>query len=293
MFFYILYRIGFFLSNALPLKVVYWLAERFADIHYCISKKDREAVTENLSTVLKKDIAGSRVLARKVFRNFGLYLVDFFRIPKLNKENIDRNVKIEGLENIDKALKENKGAIILSCHIGNWEIAGVAVGIKGYDISAVTLNHRHDRINDFFIKQREENGMKVIGMSSVMRGCIRTLLRNGMLALVGDRDFTDSGVTLEFFGVPTSIPKGPAALSLKTGSPIIPGFCIRHDRFSYKLIFEKPIEIKKIPGMTEEEMIKRATESFVPVMEKYIKAYPEQWLVFRRFWEAPTDAFVL
>ncbi len=293
MFFYILYKLGYILANILPLRFAYWLAERFCDIHYFVARKDRKAVTENLSAVLKKDIGECRVLAQKVFRNFGLYLVDFFRILRLDKEVVEKRVRIVGLENVEKVLRQNKGIIILACHIGNWEMGGVAMGIKGYDISAVALNHRHRKINEFFIKQREERGLKVITTSSVMKRCVSVLLRNGLLALVGDRDFTNSGIMLDFFGVPSSIPKGPAMLGLKTRSSIIPGFCIRENRYNYKLIFEKPIEVKETPGVTKEEIVKRATQSFIPIMEKYIRTYPEQWLVFRRFWEAPVDAFVL
>jgi len=293
MFFYILYKTGYFLANALPLRAAYWLAERFCDIHYFVSKKDRDAVAGNLSIVLKKDAAECRALAQKVFRNFGLYFVDFLRMPRLNKDNIDQKVEIVGLENVEGVLKQKMGVIVLTCHIGNWELGGVTMGIKGYDISAVVLSHRHKNINEFFIRQREEKGLKAIKANSIMKRCVSVLLRGGILALAGDRDFTGSGLMLDFFGVPTSIPKGPAMLGLKTNSAIVPGFTIRDGRHKYKLIFEKPIYVKEMPGVTNEEIVKRSTETFVSIMEKYIMAYPEQWLVFRKFWEAPVDAFVL
>ncbi len=115
----------------------------------------------------------------------------------------------------------------------------------------------------------------------------------GILALAADRDFTDSGIELDFFGVPTSIPKGPAALSLRFGSPIVPCFLIREDRFNYRLIFEEPIEIKERQGIATEEITREATRNLVSIMERQIASYPEQWLVFRRFWEVPENAFVL
>ena len=245
MFFYILYKLGYIISNILPLRAAYWLAERFSDIHFSVAKKDREAVAQNLSIVLKKDIEQSGILARRVFRNFGLYLVDFFRMGRLNKKILKRMVRVEGIENLDAALKKKKGVIALTCHIGNWEMGGVVTAMLGYDISAVVLTHHHRNIN-------------------------------GILALAADRDFTDSGVTLDFFGVPTSIPKGPAMLSLKTGSSIVPAFFIRDKRLNYKLIFGKPIEVTKTPGIKDDEIIKRATEGFIPIMEKYIRQYPEQ-----------------
>jgi len=269
------------------------LAERFSDIRFFIAKKDREAVAENLRAVLKKEKSLSRTLARKVFRNFGLYLVDFFRIHRLDKEYVKRKVRIEGLENVEKVLKEDRGVVLLTGHIGNWEMGGVVVAIMGYDISAVALNHRHQNINQFFIRQREKKGLKVITMNAVMKRCVSALLKKGMLALLGDRDFTNSGIMLDFFGIPTSIPRGPAFLSLRTNCPVVPVFFIREGRYNYTFIFDKPIEVERISGVEENEIVRQATLKFTQILEKYIKKYPEQWLVFRKFWETPVDAFVL
>lgn len=294
MFFYILYKIGYYIANILPLNVAYIFAEKCSDLQYFLIKNDRENVTKNLSIILNKDIGECRILARKVFRNFGLYLVDFFRASRLTKEIIDKKVEIVGIENIDKALKENRGAIVLTAHLGNWEMGGIAMALVGYDISAVTLNHKYKNINDFFIRQREEKGFKVISMSSVMKRCVSALKNGGLLALAGDRDFTNSGIVVDFFGMPTSIPKGAAALSLKIGSPIVPGFFVRKDNKScYKLIFDVPIYAAEIPGISEDKIIKDTTEKFIPIMEKYIKMYPEQWLIFRKFWEPLKNISIL
>ena len=293
MIFYILYRIGYFLANALPLKLAYSLAKRVSDMQYLVSKKDREAVESNLNIITKKDAEECRKLARKVFRNFGLYLVDFFRMSRLTKEDIGKRVTLQGVENIDGVLKQNKGGIILTCHIGNWEMGGVVAAMLGYDVSAVALTHKHKNINDFFVKQREDKGMKVIPISHIMKRCVSALRKKGLLALAGDRDFTNNGMVMNFFGVPTSIPKGPVIFSLKTDSPIIPGFFIRRDTFNYTFIFDQPIYLKEIPGRDRDEIMKEANEKLVAIMEKYIRAYPEQWLIFRKFWETPVDALAL
>jgi KDO2-lipid IV(A) lauroyltransferase len=293
MIFYILYRIGYFFANALPLKLAYSLAKRVSDIQYFFSRKDREAVALNISIITKKDIKECGKLSRKVFRNFGLYLVDFFRMSNLTVEEIRKRIKIEGIENIDGVLNQNKGGIVLTCHIGNWELGGVAMGMLGYDISAVALNHKHKKINNFFIEQRERKGLKVIQIDHSMKRCVSVLRNKGLLALAGDRDFTNNGISVDFFGMNTSIPKGPAMFALKTNSPIIPGMVVRQDSFNYKLIFDTPIELRETPGMDKDEAIREASKKFVSVMEKYISAYPDQWLIFRKFWEAPIDAQVV
>jgi KDO2-lipid IV(A) lauroyltransferase len=293
MLFYFLYKIGYFISNVLPLSGAYWLAERLANLQYRFAAKDRESVIKNLSIVLKRPASECTGKSREVFRSFGLYMVDFFRMPKLTKAEIEKRVRFEGLENLDNVLKRGKGAISLSCHIGNWEMGGVVTAMLGYDISAVALTHKHKNINEFFVGQREKKGLKVIAVNSVMKRCVSALFNNGILALIGDRDFTDSGVVIDFFGVPTSLPKGPAALSLKTGAAVVPSFFIREGRSNYKLIFGEPIEVKEKTDVSKEDIVKDATKNFVLIMEKYIRKYPEQWLIFRKFWETPADVFVL
>ncbi|MFH1783050.1 MAG: lysophospholipid acyltransferase family protein [Candidatus Omnitrophota bacterium] len=293
MIFYLLYKFGHFLANTLSIKHAYFVAERFSDVQCFLSRKDRRAVQENLSKVLNKKPEECLGLARKAFRNFGLYLVDFFRVTQYTKEDFKKRVKIVGLENVDNVLKQGRGVIVLSAHLGNWEIAGIAMGARGYDISAVTLNHKHKNIDDFFIDQREKKGMKVITMNSAMKKCVSCLRKAGLLALLGDRDFTDSGVMLKFFGKETSIPKGPVLLSLKTNAAIIPGFGIRTSRFDYTLFFEEPLDIKVDESLDKREAIKEAVKATIPIMEKYIKKYPEQWLVFRRFWEKIEDPMAL
>lgn len=277
----------------LPLKAAYFIAEIVTDIQCFFAVKDREAVAGNLKLVLNKEISECRAMARNVFRNFGYYLVDFFRLGNLDKKTIQEKVKFIGLENIDNVLKEKRGIILLSCHIGNWEMGGVVMGILGYKINAVALNHKHERINKFFINQREKKGMKVITIDSMMKRCVSVLRHGELLALLGDRDFTNSGITLDFFGMPTSIPKGPAILSLMTGVPIIPGLFVRDGKFNYKFIFETPIYIKEKPGVDKDEVIKDASREFVHVMERVIKTYPDQWMVFRKFWETPVNINIM
>ena len=281
------------MANVLPLKLAYSLSKRISDLQYVFVAKDREAVALNLSIITKKDIKECRKIARKVFRNFGLYLVDFFRMPNMSDADIKKRVKVEGIENIESVLKQGRGGIILTCHIGNWEMGGVVMAMLGYDMSAVALTHKHKDINTLFIKQREKKGLKVIPITHIMKPCISALRRKGLLALAGDRDFTNNGVVMDFFGMPTSIPKGPAMFSLKTGSPIIPGFFIRRDSFNYSLIFDQPIYLKETPGMDKDEIIKEANKQFVAIMEKYIRQYPDQWLIFRKFWETPVDALAV
>ncbi|MFC1804677.1 lysophospholipid acyltransferase family protein [Candidatus Omnitrophota bacterium] len=279
MFSYLLYRLGQLLAVHMPLKACYRVAIFISDSHYAVADKDRKRVTGNLRVIFpgktQEEIAGIRI---RMFRNFAKYLVDFFRVPILNRDNIKERVKIENLQYIDQTLSRGKGAVILSAHLGNWELGGIAMGLAGYPISAVALEHKDKRVNDFFNSRREGRGMKVIPFSHAVRRCLTALRDNELVALVGDRDFNERGEEIDFFGKPTLFPRGPAAFALKTGAAIVPAFVMRNDDDTTTLRFEKPI----IPDGTND--VRTVIEQYKPIIENQIRRYPQQWFMFRRFW---------
>lgn len=280
---YILYRIGEFLILSLPLKLGYSIAIAASFIKYCFSKSERALVSGNLRAIFpSSDKKTIRRYTRNAFINFGKYLTDFLSFQKLDRKFVDENIKIEGLENIDNALSKGKGLIIASAHLGSWELGGAGLGILGYKVSGVALTHKHKKIDDFFNRQRESKGLMVIPLGRAVKSCVEALSRNEIICLVGDKDFTGNGVTVDFFGRPTNIPKGPAAFALKYGAAIVFGATIRVRGDKFLLKFNKPIEVT--PTGNYEEDVKSLTGIYLRQQEECIRKYPDQWFCFRRFW---------
>ncbi len=283
MFNYYLYRFGQFIALSLPLKFVYGFATFLADLHYFVAFRDRRFVRANLRAIFPdKPVKELRKISRKVFRNFAKYLVDFFRFEKLDLEYINKNIKLENLHHFDDALSKGKGVIVLSAHLGNWELGGVVIAQLKYPFWVVALPHKNKKVNEFFDAQRNRKGVKVIAMGKAVRSCISEFRKNHMVALVGDRDFTQKGIVIDFFGKPMHFPEGPAALSLMTGAAIVPGFMFRNPDDSFTLRIEKSIEFS--PSGDKVKDLAGLIIVYKKVLEDYIRKYPEQWYVFRRFW---------
>ena len=281
---FILYRIGKFLALHLPMKAGYWLAGLFSSLYYYFSKNDRYAVINNLKTLFPDyDYAALSGMAKEVFVNFGKYLMDFFRFSKIDKVYIDKYVKIEGLENLKNALKEKRGAIAVTAHLGSWELGGAVISTLGFPFAAVVLNHKDKNVNYFFVRQRELKGIEVIPVGLSLRRCFSALASNHVLALVGDRDYFDNGIEMEFFGKKTLIPKGPALFSRRCGSPIVPTFVIRNKDDTCTLRFYSPIKPLITDDRDHDLFI--TTKKITQILQEAIKEYPTQWCVFRRFWE--------
>jgi KDO2-lipid IV(A) lauroyltransferase len=201
----------------------------------------------------------------------------------MTKGDILKKVRLVNTQYFDEALKNKKGAVILTAHIGNWELGGAAIAANGYPLLAIALPHAESKVNDFFNRQREERGVKIVPIRKAAFECLHALKNNTLVAILGDRDFTSAGIIVDFFGKPTLLPKGPAMLALKIGCPIIPGFSVMRDGYNLDVIFEKPLEFIKTGDI--EEDIKEITKKFALRIEEYIRTYPEQWFMFRKFWQ--------
>ncbi|MCK9572701.1 MAG: lysophospholipid acyltransferase family protein [Candidatus Omnitrophica bacterium] len=280
---YYCYRLGQFIALKLPLKLAYRLAVFLSDLHYWFFCNDRRCVNNNLSFILPEKTAKERRrIAKQVFRNFAKYLVDFFRFEKIDREFIKKNIKLENLHYFDQALKLGKGVVVLTAHLGNWELGGVVIAQLGYPFWVVALPHKEKKVNDFFNGQRASKGVNVISTGKAIRGCIKGFRDNHMIAFAGDKDFAAKGIILDFFNKPTLFPEGPAAFSFMTGAVIVPGFMLRNPDDSFTLRIEKPIEFT--PTQDKKKDIVDLITIYKNIFQDYIRKYPDQWYAFREFW---------
>ena len=252
-------------------------------MQYLLSGRDRTSVRENLRAVLPGiDKKLLEKHTRDVFFNFARYLSVFFRFNKLSLAYIKENVKIEGRHYIDEALSLGRGLIVVSAHIGNWELGGAVLGLLGYPVDAITLTHSHKAVNDFFNGKRASTGLRVIPLEKAVRGVFSALNRNEIVCILGDRDFTRGGIVLDLFGLPAMIPKGPAVFSLRNKTPILISFMLQESAGRSRLVFSAPI--KFAPAGDYEKDVRMLTELYLRQLEDCIRKYPGQWSMFRRFW---------
>ncbi|MEE8360489.1 MAG: lysophospholipid acyltransferase family protein, partial [Candidatus Omnitrophota bacterium] len=249
---YIIYRIGQFLATTLPVKFSFWFASRVADLHFLHSRKDRRLVMNNLKNILGDDKKKVYRAAREVLRNFSKYLVEFLRFGKMGDNYIEKNVKIEGAENLKEALKQNRGAILFSAHLGNWEWAGGLIAKLGIPINAIAWAHKDKRVNAFFVSQRASKGMGSIPLGGSIRRCIRLLAKNETIAILTDRDFSNNSIKVNFFGKPAYFPVGIGILAIRTKCPLVPVFILRERDNTHKLIIERPIDYKVTDNKEED-----------------------------------------
>ncbi len=215
-----IYLFGIFLTNALSLKCAYGLADFSAKVYFKFSGKNKVALRNNLKVVFGDDISEETLDLHvlNVYKNFARYLTDFFRFLKIEKSDFKDKVTVRGIEKVEKVLNEEKGGVLLALHLGNWELGGAVVSNLGFPLHAIVLEHANQKINDFFVKQRGVNGLSSIPLGMSVKRAFRALRNNELVAIVGDKDYTSSGIPIDFFGKKAILPKGPAIFSLKASA---------------------------------------------------------------------------
>ncbi|MEI8064024.1 MAG: lysophospholipid acyltransferase family protein [Verrucomicrobiota bacterium] len=283
-------KLGEAVARYLPRKVGYGIARRFADLYVLFDRHGREAVIHNLRRIHQHNGTelsprALRALARENFLNFAKYLVDFFHFLHLDREHADRLINFGLVFTVlDELLAKGKGVIILSAHIGNWELGAGALAQREYPVNVVALWQPDPQVNALYQSYRTNRGVTPIPFGRAARECLAALRRNELVAVMGDRDYTGGRHTVNFFGQPARLPDGPAKLALTTGAPILPMFTVRvaGDKFSY--VLGEPIWAER-----RRDSIDDISERIAGAMEKAISAHSEQWFLFHDLWNIEND----
>ena len=280
---YLFYKFGLFIIHTVPRSWSYRFAEFVARLHFRTSAQDRSAVIHNLQQITgrKDDLTDD---ARKVFVNFGHYLVDFFLMYKtVDCKFVEERVTVVNRHFVDEVAGRGKGGIMLTAHIGNWEMAAAVFDKLGHTVTAIALPHKNPKVNVLFNKQREAHGVVVVPTNVAVRRCVQALRHGKFIAVLGDRDFGTFGEPLDFLGRKTLIPKGAAFFACRTGAPIIPTFLTPDGDGYYTMTFLEPIFPPEGGADVPEADLVGLMKRYVTVIEQKIKEAPTQWLVFREF----------
>lgn len=269
----------------IPRKFALKLGVFIGDLAFLLLKRDKAKAIKNLSIAFGKEKSQKEILTicHNCFRNMGKSLIEFFQLPKLNSGNIGDIVKIEGKQNIEETLKKGKGGIILTAHIGNWELVGATFPLNGYKSNTIVRPEKIPRLDRWVNQRREKTGLKCIGRGASIKSALQCLKRNELLGILADVDTKVDGVFVDFFGRPAYTPRGPVNIAIKTGCDLLPTFIIRQKDNTHKMIVEKAIELK-ITGNTEED-IRYNTAVFTKIIESYIRKYPDQWIWVHDRWK--------
>src|SRR5438034_3223871 len=255
----------------LPLGLIYWLGARLGDFIYWFWHEHSGNAVGNMSRVRGPEAppAAIKRATRLSFHNYIQVLIDVARIPHLRGEEMERIVQTSGWEHLRAAQARSKGVILVGCHTGNWDFAGVLLGRRNLPITALADAFQPPRLNDYVVAQRARLGIRTLPVDpAAVRQLFAALHRNEIIMLFVDRPLPGEGVEVQFFGESAWLPSGPAAIALKTGATIVPGYFMRAPRGRGWIgAFDAPLDLAALRTGNKEQDIQRITQAIMSYME--------------------------
>lgn len=282
------YRTGSLIARALPGVVAGGLANPLGFGASYVSRPRRAMVERHLRRV-NPAWSGWRLRSavQQAFDSYARYWVESLRLPSLPSRVVTSGIDVVGYPYVTDALDQGRGVILALPHLGGWEWAGRWLTDRGHKVTVVVERVEPPELFEWFAKLRARLGMTVVPLGpDAGKAILRALKANEIVCLLSDRDIGGGGVEVDFFGERTTLPGGPATLSLRTGAPILPVAVYFTRRPDGHLGLVRPPVPTERRGKLRDD-VARVTQHLADELEYLIRRSPEQWHLFQPNW--PSD----
>lgn len=245
----------------------------------------RKEVAEHLSFVFPDRSSSWRNrVARASYRHLGREAVTLFRMTRWPLAKVQERVRIGGFEEIEEEARGERGVVLLTGHLGNWEVAGAALAARGIPLDVVGKGMSNRRFEADLFRARERLGMRVIEMGDAPKEVLRSLGRGRVTAIVGDQNAHRHGVFIPFFGRLAATARGPALFALRAGAPVFVGFVVREVGLGQRYL----VRIERLEYETTgdvERDVSSLLRAYHERLEDAIRSAPEQYLWQHKRWK--------
>lgn len=283
----ITYRLFLFLGllvRRLNRRQFNWLAYVMGDFAYYCLRPRRKLVETNLAYAFpEKSSQEITDISRQVYRNQAVNLLEVLRLPLLqSRKDAAKLIDLHLDEFLAKTRAREKGGVLVSGHFGNWELAGVCIGLLVTPIAVVAKKLKNRLVNNEIERLRRLHGNTVIYKKQALREGLAVLRDGGIVTVLGDQSDPKGGFFMDFLGRDASVFLGPAFLTLRARVPMFALMCRRQPNGKYVLEAE---EIDTSDLSFSKENIRELTVRYTKVLEKYIFRYPEEWFWVHDRWK--------
>lgn len=224
----------------------------------------------------------------RVYDHIGLGFVEMLMIPRLMQRHaVERYVRLERFEIIDRALRDGKGIIVTIGHLGNWELIGLAVTLAGYRLNSLARPVENPWVDRYLNRFRTQTGQEIISKYHALGSMVRAIQRNELLVVQIDQDARHFGVFVDFFGRPASTHRSPAVLALKYGTPIAVANIFR-DGGVHRAVLSDPLDPAAFRDQPDPVMA--LTQAYTAKFEECVRAHPDQWFWVHDRWKTAERA---
>ena len=292
------YRLGWAGVRRLPERPAYALFDLVADLAWRRRGAGVRRLEANLARVRPGlDDEALRALSRAGMRSYLRYWCDTFRLPDWDERRITSTVRAVGVDDVRATLASGRGVVMFLGHLGNWDHAGAWSSRHLAHVTTVAERLEPAGLFDEFVSFRERLGMTVVplGGAEVFRQLMKALRDGGFVPLLADRDLTDGGVAVTFFGEPARMAVGPAALALQTGAALHP-VSIHYERqgrgFGIVITWHPEVPVPQPSprgGAATRAAVGELTQQCADVLAAAISEHPQDWHMLQRVFVADLE----
>jgi KDO2-lipid IV(A) lauroyltransferase len=277
---YHLFKLFIFWVRRLSLKSLRFYGEKLGTIAFHLLRKPRRIALNNLHLAFGSEKSEEEIkqICRDSFRNCGKDWMETSRCPEYGDSYFKTLVRLEGKEYLDEALKQGKGVIAVSAHLGNFPLMCVRLAKEGYPLSIVNRFSKNPKIVKLITSVTDTFGLELIPLKPPMicvARCFKALKENRILMVHIDLNAPPTEAWVDFFGYLVPTFKGPVVFSLRTGAPILPVFTIRNPGSDHKIIIQPPFGLNTT-GNSQQNITSNIAQ-LTKIVEATVREYPEQW----------------
>jgi KDO2-lipid IV(A) lauroyltransferase len=263
------------------------LAGGLAWLVYALMGRLRRVGLRNLELALPEVGSAEKreEILRGVYRHLGWQLVEFCRMPRYTSENTKGWIRTVGLEHYLAARDRGKGVLVLTGHLGAWELSSFYHSLMGYPMGMVIRRLDNRRLDEFVNGIRCMHGNRVLHKDDFARGLLTAMRSGDTVGILMDTNMTPpQGVFVKFFGIEACTASGLARVALKTDAAVLPGFLLWEPKEQqYVLHFGEALKFARSDDA--ESDVLAATQQCNDVLEAWIRRYKDQWLWIHRRWK--------
>jgi Kdo2-lipid IVA lauroyltransferase/acyltransferase len=283
---YLVARATIAVVSALPPRLAERAGRLVGRFMYLVDSKHRKLAHKNLERTGFMDLAPRQraSFVRRVYEHFGRSIVENLRLPRLLAGGrLGRETRIENRAVLDAVLARGKGAMLAVAHMGNWELAGLAVAAAGYPLYSIVRTLENPRLDRYWNALRTMTGQRVIPKDRAVAEMVRVFRENGILVILADLDARDGGVFLPFLGRPASTTRSPALFAMRYAAPIVPIEVWRGDDGVHHMRFSEPIEAALYEST--EQGVADIMGRVNARLEEFVRRHPTQWMWLHGRWK--------
>lgn len=287
--YYLLYRLVkglLFLSSITPRRLMLHNCGFLGKLAYYLVGDARKKTLRHLQMVYGGSVSEKEIekMAKRVFVMIGKNAADIFRsVNMFEMEDFKKVVQISGQEHLEEALKSQQGVIVLTAHVGAFELVGTYLALMDYKPQIIGTQQKDPRLNQLMMENRRRRGAEAIERGKDTLKVVRNLKSGGVVAMLIDQDTKVKSVFVDFMGMPASTPIGAALFALRTGAKVVPvGIHLDENHVQQLRVYpEIPIQVSG----NEEQDLWTNTQALSKATEKLIEADPTQWVWMHERWK--------